>query len=190
MIIHPQVKSVFRRGDLASVLEYYQSLSPGRLMVLGEPGAGKTVLVMELVIRLLEARLHDTGMPVPVLISAAAYESRLEWGNWLAQHLAERFSIGDEAAARLVRDGRILPVVDGVDEMDRAGESQRARAHVSLSASPFACAASGPARACRRAASARSSSVNSPDHLGCPISCSSVSSGRPRRTSHGVTTSM
>ncbi len=114
-------------GDLASVLEYYQSLSPGRLMVLGEPGAGKTVLVMELVIRLLEARLHDTGMPVPVLISAAAYESRLEWGNWLAQHLAERFSIGDEAAARLVRDGRILPVVDGVDEMDRAGESQRAR---------------------------------------------------------------
>jgi len=47
-----------------------------------------------------------------------------------------------------------------------------------------------PARACRRTASARSSSVNSPDHIGCPISCSSVSSGRPRRTSHGVTTSM
>jgi hypothetical protein len=29
-----------------------------------------------------------------------------------------------------------------------------------------------PARASRRAASARSSSVNSPAHLGCPIACS------------------
>jgi hypothetical protein len=35
-------------SDLASVLEYYQLLSPGRLVVLGEPGAGKTVLALEL----------------------------------------------------------------------------------------------------------------------------------------------
>jgi hypothetical protein len=36
----------------------------------------------------------------------------------------------------------------------------------------------------------RAGSPNSPDHRGCPIACSSVSSGRPRRMSHGVTTSM
>src|SRR6266480_1469033 len=119
-------------GDLASVLEYYQSLSPGRLVVLGDAGAGKTVLVLELLIRLLETRQDDTGKPVPVLISAAAYDTRLTWEDWLAGHLALRFGIGAKAAARLVRDGRILPVVDGVDEMDPAGSGQeRARTLVS-----------------------------------------------------------
>jgi hypothetical protein len=46
-------------GELAAVLEYYRSLSRGRLVVLGEPGgpgAGKTVLALELQVGLLEAR--------------------------------------------------------------------------------------------------------------------------------------
>ena len=79
--------------------------------MLGEPGAGKTVLVVELLIRLLEARQHDTSKPVAVLISAAAYDTKLAWEDWLAGRLALRFSISAGAAARLVRDGRILPIV-------------------------------------------------------------------------------
>ena len=114
-------------GDLATVLEYYQSLAPGRLVVLGEPGAGKTVLAIELLIRLLERRRRDKTMPVPVLISAAAYDTRLTWEKWLAGHLVLRFAISPAAAARLVRDRRILPLVDGLDEMDHAdGEAVRA----------------------------------------------------------------
>jgi NACHT domain len=115
-----------RSGDLASVLDYYQSLSPGRLVVLGEPGSGKTVLVLELQVRLLEARQHDVSLPVPVLVSAAACDMRMPWEEWLAGHLAERFAVSVDQAARLVRDGRVLPLVDGVDEMDQAGEPERA----------------------------------------------------------------
>ena len=114
-------------GDLASVLEYYRSLSPGRLVVLGEPGAGKTVLALQLLIRLLDQRQNDPDAPVPVLISAAAYDTEIPWPEWLAGHLAQRFSISTRAAGGLVRDGRILPLVDGVDEMDSAGRQDRAQ---------------------------------------------------------------
>ena len=114
-------------GDLMSVLEYYQSLSPGRMVVLGEPGAGKTVLALELQVRLLEHRQRDITIPVPVLVSAASYNPELAWEDWLAGHLALRFAIDSAMASRLVRDGRILPLVDGVDEMDPGpGEMVRA----------------------------------------------------------------
>lgn len=104
-------------GDLSSVYEYYQSLSPQRLVVLGEPGAGKTVLALELQIRLLDARRHDSGMPIPVLIWAATCDTRQRWAEWLAEHLAIRFGEAASVTKRLVRDGRILPIVDGLDEM-------------------------------------------------------------------------
>lgn len=106
-------------GDLASVLEYYQSLVPGWLVILGEPGAGKTVLALELQVRLLEARRYDPALPVPVLISAAACDTALTWEDWLTRQLAQRFALSTGQARRLIRDGRILPLVDGLDEMDQ-----------------------------------------------------------------------
>jgi NACHT domain len=109
-----------RSGDLAAVLDYYKSLSPARMVVLGDPGAGKTVLAVELQARLLEERERDKAQPVPVLVSAAAYDTRQAWPQWLAGRLALRFAISREMAARLIADGRILPVIDGLDEMDGA----------------------------------------------------------------------
>ena len=70
-------------GDLGSVLGYFRSLTPQRMVVLGEPGAGKTVLALELVLRLLECRDEYRG-PVPVLVSAAAYDTSCRWEDWLA----------------------------------------------------------------------------------------------------------
>lgn len=117
------------RGDLASVLEYYQSLSPQRLVVLGQAGCGKTVLALELQVRLLEAREADPGAGVAVLVSAASYDSRQAWKDWLAAHLAQRYSVTTEMMRQLIRDSRILPLVDGLDEMDDpADPPERAQA--------------------------------------------------------------
>jgi hypothetical protein len=113
-------------GDLNSVLDYYQSLSPSRLAILGDAGAGKTVLAMDLLIRLLEKRTEDKSIPVPLLISASSYDDRYPWEDWLAQDIAVRFNLSEDNATKLVRDSRILPIVDGIDEMDPPGERKRA----------------------------------------------------------------
>lgn len=107
-------------GDLVSVAEYFKSLSPGRLVVLGGPGSGKSVLAIELQAQLLELRSQGNLGLFPVLIRAVSYHPGMTWANWMTAHLAQRYLLPKAAAAQLVADGRILPIIDGVDELERA----------------------------------------------------------------------
>lgn len=101
----------------------------GRLVMLGEPGAGKTVLMMRLVVQLLKRR--QPGDPVPVLFSLASWSpAGSDLTGWLAGQLARDYPFLAAPVTRgrrsftladwLLLGGRILPVLDGLDEIPRA----------------------------------------------------------------------
>jgi len=125
---HPGDGKAAEAGNLTGILDYFQALDPQRLVILGGPGSGKTVLAVELQVRLFDYREQNPRTPVPVLVSAAAYEEGANWPDWLAGYLALTYGVGKKAAASLISDGRILPIIDGLDEMDPpgAGRGQRA----------------------------------------------------------------
>ena len=96
-----------------------------RLVVLGEPGAGKTMLMVRLVLDLL-ARRRD-GEPVPVLASVASWDpSSQNLHEWLASSLtvdhpdlaapAPGHTVTTRISA-LLREGIIMPILDGLDEI-------------------------------------------------------------------------
>ncbi|KOU33450.1 hypothetical protein ADK54_42135 [Streptomyces sp. WM6378] len=120
-------------GRLAEVVAYYRQLRPRRMVITGAPGAGKTVLAVELILGLLEDRAPED--PVPVRLSAAAWDTDQPVEAWLSTHLTEVYRIRPATATALVATRRVLPVVDGLDEMDdspalvyasRAGRALRA----------------------------------------------------------------
>ncbi|MFE7274706.1 NACHT domain-containing protein [Streptomyces sp. NPDC057623] len=137
-------------GRLSEVATYYRQLRPGRLVITGAPGAGKTVLALELLLALLEERGPEDPVPVRLplaswdLLSAAHRGTGPSTGAghapgaaarmvraWVCRHLVDTYQgISPTAAAALMDAGLILPVLDGLDEMDASdtpGYGSRAR---------------------------------------------------------------
>lgn len=110
------------RGDLRSLADSFLNLPHRRLVVLGGTGSGKTTLAALLLLSLLEQSSPDD--PVPVLLPLASWDPAVQHVNtWLAARLNENYprlrgrEFGRRAARRLVEARRVLPILDGLDEM-------------------------------------------------------------------------
>lgn len=106
---------------LAALTTAFLGLPQRRLVVLGAAGAGKTTLAMLLMLRLLVQRSPDD--PVPVLVSLASWNPAGDHlRTWLARQIKEQYPAiatlhGRRMVDHLVRDRRVLPVLDGLDEL-------------------------------------------------------------------------
>ena len=109
-------------GCLDEIVEVFERIPSRRLVVLGEPGAGKSVLAMHFIVAALRGRV--AGDPVPVLFPVAAWNPRdASLSTWMVSRLCVdypflggRVASGATLAGDLVERGRIWPVLDGLDE--------------------------------------------------------------------------
>lgn len=116
-------------GTLGQIAAYYNALDPRRLVITGEPGSGKTMLAIELMIKLTE---HPSpGDPVPIRMALTTWDTSLSMRDWLIRQLRSQWRITDEEANVLLDNGCILPVLDGLDEMDTSGSIERSAEAVS-----------------------------------------------------------
>ncbi|WEO94270.1 NACHT domain-containing protein [Streptomyces sp. FXJ1.172] len=96
-----------------------------RLVVLGTAGSGKTVLSVLLTLELLARRLTqgEDGVPVPLVLSLESWDARRQsLTEWLVDRLRQDHPglppvDGVHPARRLVLERRVLPVLDGLDEL-------------------------------------------------------------------------
>jgi hypothetical protein len=123
-----------RAGSIEDVSDFYRETNE-RLVVLGAPGSGKSVLLSHLVRDVVNGLLSmpETDWPigwrVPIMLSlpgcdlgatdSVSQRSLAERLNkWIVQRLVEDYQVPDAEAKALVSDQRILPFLDGLDEMD------------------------------------------------------------------------
>ncbi|OLB74173.1 MAG: hypothetical protein AUI14_24200 [Actinobacteria bacterium 13_2_20CM_2_71_6] len=112
-------------GDVREIVAEFRRLPRGQVVVLGEPAAGKSALAILLTLGLLEGPERDEPVPVPLSLSSwhpgADGQHLYAWiaGRLLADYpfLASTDTYGPDAAQRLVTRGKVLPILDGLDEL-------------------------------------------------------------------------
>ena len=115
-------------ADLGAFARAFTGLRQQRLVMLGGAGSGKTTLAVLLVIELL--RTTQQGNAVPVLLSLASWRPRTEHlATWLERQLCREYPFLDTATARtLIGAQRVLPVLDGLDELPAPDRPEALRA--------------------------------------------------------------
>jgi hypothetical protein len=122
----PGAESVNFSGQLEHVVAVFNRVPSRRLVVLGEPGAGKTVLTFRFTLDILAGRKpHDR---VPVIFPLASWHpERQSLQSWMTERLCTDYpalsalaSTGFSWAWELVHGGCVLPVLDGLDEIPAA----------------------------------------------------------------------
>ncbi len=105
---------VLEQKEVSASLERIFDEHRGRLLVIGEPGAGKTSLLLQLADALLQRRENR----IPVILNLATWsETYKNFEHWLLETLPRAGSVSKAYAKTLVLEDRLLPLFDGLDEV-------------------------------------------------------------------------
>jgi hypothetical protein len=103
-----------RRTALVDVVQRHRGL-----LVRGALGAGKTTMLLTLLEELLDAAARDDVAPIPVVFALASRRSSdIPLEDWLVDELSgPLYGLPPNVARQWVADDRVLPLLDGLDEV-------------------------------------------------------------------------
>lgn|GEM_PF-1381958 len=114
------LKTKGKVGDFDKLFKKYVNDLP-RLLIMGEPGAGKSMLLLKFGLELIERAEKDEHFPIPILLDLASWKNEQatfeEWLEFNLPYVGGSFGISKDAAKNLVEKHEILPLLDGFDEI-------------------------------------------------------------------------
>jgi hypothetical protein len=101
-----------------SILHVYDE-AEHELLIMGEPGTGKSMLMLDLAQHLVKkAEMYET-LPLPVILDLSSWAiKRPQLQDWLSEQIAKRYDVPLSLSKQWVYDKQILPLLDGLDEME------------------------------------------------------------------------
>jgi GTPase SAR1 family protein len=115
-------------SDISSdmtLLQWFDA-SQSRLLILGEPGMGKTTSLLSLAQSLLERAEKDTTSPIPILLNLSSWTHKnksLE--EWIITEVSKSgYDIPQRLTLNWLKNRSLLLLLDGLDEVSEAIRSE------------------------------------------------------------------
>jgi CHAT domain/NACHT domain len=90
------------------------------LLILGEPGSGKTTTLLELARDLINRAEIDINQPIPIVFNLSSWGSeklKQTIADWLTQELQRSYKVSKKFASSLIKSQKLLLMLDGLDEV-------------------------------------------------------------------------
>jgi energy-coupling factor transporter ATP-binding protein EcfA2 len=101
------------------VTDLFYEMGDGRtLLILGEPGAGKTITLLKVAEKLIAHSEEDLNRKIPVIFNLSSWASeRLTITDWLVQELNSQYHVPKDIGATWIKKQKLLLLLDGLDEV-------------------------------------------------------------------------
>jgi predicted NACHT family NTPase len=93
------------------------------IVIVGAPGSGKSTALLQLMDRLLEEARAETSAPIPAIFQLSSWHRGQTIESWLTEQLIAAYEIPPSKAAGWVNAAKVLPLLDGLDEVPAAERS-------------------------------------------------------------------
>jgi DNA polymerase III delta prime subunit len=90
----------------------------GLLLILGEPGSGKTTTLLNLAQALLERARDDLKERVPIILNLSSWKKKLPLAEWISGELSEKYRVPSKIARSWIQRDYLLLLLDGLDEIE------------------------------------------------------------------------
>lgn len=91
----------------------------GKMLILGDPGSGKTTTMLELARDLINRALKDNEHPIPVVLNLSSWaDERKPLTGWLVDELNTKYQVARKIAEEWIESDSLLLMLDGLDEVD------------------------------------------------------------------------
>lgn len=104
-------------GSDVKISEVFDDFN-GELLILGEPGSGKTTTLLDLARNLIIRAKQDDTFIIPVIFHLSFWsQNPIPFHDWLIYELGERYSLPPKIGKKWIESNQILPMLDGLDEV-------------------------------------------------------------------------
>jgi NACHT domain/Domain of unknown function (DUF4062) len=99
------------------------------LLILGEPGSGKTMTLLDLTSDLIAETETDPSKPIPIVLNLSTWkESDSDLNSWISGELKSKYFVQERLGMKWLKESRLLLMLDGLDEVKASARAQCVKA--------------------------------------------------------------
>jgi uncharacterized membrane protein YeaQ/YmgE (transglycosylase-associated protein family) len=101
--------------------QIYEEMGQGRtLLILGEPGSGKTIALLQLEQRLINRSEQNLNLPIPIVFNLSSWaKDRKSIVDWLIDELREKYQVSKSLSEPWIKQQQLILLLDGLDEVSQ-----------------------------------------------------------------------